>query len=136
MISQWMQSRRKAIAFFLAITAVFIAVYGALSGASTTVFYLVCFLLGLANGYWALFVTVAAEQFGTNLRATVAISVPNFVRGSVVPLTLAFRALAPSLGLVWSAMIVGATSLVLAFIALGLMRETFGKDLDYLESGA
>jgi MFS family permease len=136
MISQWLQSRRKAIAFFLAVTAVFIAVYGAISGASTTAFYLVCFLLGLANGYWALFVTVAAEQFGTNLRATVAISVPNFVRGSVVPLTLAFRSLTPRFGLVPSAMVVGAASLVLAFIALSLMRETFGKDLDYLESEA
>jgi MFS family permease len=136
MISQWMQSRRRAVALFLAVTAGFIALYGSISGASAEVFYLVCFLLGLGNGYWALFVTVAAEQFGTNLRATVAISVPNFVRGSVVPLTLAFRYLTPRFGLVPSAMMVGATSLVVAFAALAMMRETFGKDLDYLESDA
>ncbi len=133
-LSQYLQSRRKTIAIFLAFSAVFIATYGMASGASPTAFYTICFFLGLGNGFWALFCTVASEQFGTNLRATVTISTPNFVRGSVVPLTLSFRALAPKIGTVPSAMAVGAVSVVIAFFALYQIEETFGKDLNYLES--
>ncbi len=134
LLSQFLRSRRRAVTVYLLITAVFTAVYGLAHGFSAPAFYAVCFLVGLGTGYWALFATIAAEQFGTNLRATVAISIPNFVRGAVVPLTLAFRGLAPSFGLVPSAMIVGAASLAIAFAALAWMEETFGKDLDYLET--
>lgn len=134
LLSQYLKSRRQAVAVYLLITAVFTGVYGFSHGFSAPAFYAVCFLVGLGTGYWALFATIAAEQFGTNLRATVAISIPNFVRGAVVPLTLAFRGLAPSFGLVPSAMIVGAVSLAIAFVALAWMEETFGKDLDYLET--
>ncbi len=136
LLSQYLESRRRAVGIFLAITAGFTALYGTASGATPTVFYVICFLMGLGVGYWALFVTIAAEQFGTNLRATVTISVPNFVRGAVVPLTLGFRALTPEIGLVQSAMVVGAISITIAFFALYWMEETFGKDLDYLESEA
>ena len=91
------------------------------------------FILGIAAGYWAVFNTVAAEQFGTNIRATVAISVPNFVRGSVVLLTLAFRALAPNLGLIGSAGVVGSVCVLTAFAALAGLRESFGDDLNFIE---
>ncbi len=134
LLSQLLSSRRRAVAFYLLITAFFTVVYGMANGFSANAFYAVCFLVGLGTGYWALFATIAAEQFGTNLRATVAISIPNFVRGAVVPLTLAFRGLAPSVGLVPSAMIVGAASLSVAFLALYWMRETFNQDLDYIET--
>lgn len=134
LLSQYLGSRRRAVAIYLFITAVFSIVYGLARGVSGEVFYAICFFVGLGTGYWALFVTVAAEQFGTNLRATVTISVPNFVRGAVVPLTFGFRSLAPHIGLVGSAMVVGAFSLVIAFTALIWMKETFGKDLNYLES--
>ncbi len=132
--SQVLGSRKRAIAVFLAVTSLFTAVYGRAAGVTPYTFYVICFLLGLGTGYWALFCTVAAEQFGTNLRATVTISTPNFVRGSVVPLTLAFRALGPRLGIIPSAMVIGASTLVVAFLALSRMEETFGKNLDYLES--
>lgn len=134
--SQYLRSRKRAIATFLGITAVFVLVYGRASGVSAEAFYAICFLLGLGNGYWALFCTVASEQFGTNLRATVTISTPNFVRGAVVPLTLGFRALTPSFGLIPSAMAIGALCLVVSFVSLFQLEETFGKDLDYLESEA
>lgn len=137
-LSQFLGSRRKAVAIFLAITAAFTALYGTLGEVGAAEFYAVCFFVGLGTGYWALFVTIAAEQFGTNLRATAATTVPNFVRGSVVPLTLGFRELASVVGLIPSAMIVGAISLTIAFLALWRMEETFGRDLNYLEldSGA
>lgn len=76
---------------------------------------------------------MAAEQFGTNIRATATTTAPNFVRGAVVPLTLTFQFLRPSLGIDGSAILVGAASLLLAFLALGGIEETYGKNLNYLE---
>ena len=89
--------------------------------------------LGLATGYWAVFMTIAAEQFGTNMRATVTTTVPNFVRGAVVPLTLSFTALQGPLGLQGSAITLGVVTLGLAAFAIRNLRETFGKDLNYFE---
>jgi hypothetical protein len=76
---------------------------------------------------------VAAEQFGTNLRATVAVTAPNFVRGLTVVLTIAFKILKTPLGDVPSAALIGAVTILIAFIALSQLEETFGKDLDYFE---
>jgi putative MFS transporter len=134
--SQYLRSRKKTVGAFLVITAICVGAYGRASGVSSETFYAICFLLGLGNGYWALFCTVAAEQFGTNLRATVTISTPNFVRGAVVPLTLGFRALTPSIGIVPAAMSIGAASLVVAILSLSQMEETFEKDLNYLETNS
>ena len=89
--------------------------------------------LGFSSGYWATFVTIASEQFGTNLRATVTTTVPNFVRGSLVLATLSFTALKGSMGIINSAMTVGFVSIAIALIALYQLKETFGKDLDYVE---
>ncbi len=96
-------------------------------------FYTLIFWLGFGTAYWAMFVTVAAEQFGTNLRATVATSVPNFVRGATVPMVALFNFLKPSQGVVNSAEIVAVIAAVLAFAALSMLRETFDVDLDYVE---
>ena len=137
LLSQWVGSRRRIVGLYLMITGFLIAVYGQLDGVTPFTFYSICFLLGVGTGYWALFVTIAAEQFGTNLRSTIATSAPNFVRGSVVPLTESFRAIASlslfSGGLIRSAMIVGFASVVIALLALWKMPETYGKDLDYFE---
>jgi hypothetical protein len=97
-------------------------------------YYLLCFLLGCSVGYWAIFVTVAAEQFGTNLRATVATTVPNFVRGSVVLVTTAFTVLQHRVGIVQSALTVGIVCVFIGLFALRRLKESFGKDLNWLES--
>ena len=89
--------------------------------------------LGFATGYWAVFVTTAAEHFGTNLRATVTTTAPNFVRGAVVLITSGFQFLKPSVGLLNSALIVGIVCTVIALVALKFLHETYGKDLDYVE---
>jgi predicted membrane-bound spermidine synthase len=96
-------------------------------------FLFLCALLGITSGYWAVFVTVAAEQFGTNIRATVATTVPNFVRGLVAVVTGSFLWAKPHLGLVGAALAVGAVWFSLAFVSVFRLRETFGVDLDYLE---
>jgi hypothetical protein len=80
-----------------------------------------------------MFVTIAAEQFGTNLRATATTTVPNFVRGAVVLITWAFQAAKPWLGVVGSAEAVGFGTLAIASVAAILLEETYGKDLDYVE---
>lgn len=132
--SQALGSRKKVVLYYLLFTAFGVVVYGMLRDISPALYYAVCVILGVGVGYWALFVTIAAEQFGTNMRATVATTVPNFVRGSVVPLTLSFQALKPGYGILGSAMIVGVSSLLIALLALWRMEETYGRDLDFLET--
>lgn len=135
-LSQWLRSRRKAALVFILATAACSAAYLSLRGASLGAFYTTCFLMGFFSGYWAVFVTVASEQFGTNIRATVTTTVPNFVRGSLVLVSAAFTALKPSQGIVAAAAVVGAGCFALALLALSGLKETFGKDLDYLEPHA
>lgn len=132
-ISQWLRSRKRVVMFYMLLTLVFVLIYLIYTPQTLDGFYWICFALGLSVGYWALFVTVAAEQFGTNIRATVTTSVPNFVRGTVVPVTLLFNYWKESYGLINSALYVGLLTLLVGFIALYFMEETYHKDLDYLE---
>ncbi len=133
LLSQYLKSRREVVLLFLSLTTLAIVFYLTLSGMSTSVFYFNCFLLGVSIGYWALFVTIAAEQFGTNLRATVATTVPNFIRGTVVPLTFSFELLRAQTGMISSAWIVGLTTIAIALVALWRMKESFGRDLNFVE---
>ncbi|HEY0714866.1 MAG TPA: MFS transporter [Polyangia bacterium] len=132
--SQMIGSRKKILLAFISLTAVFVGVYFTVAARSTTAFYATCVGLGIATGYWAVFVTVASEQFGTNIRATVTTTAPNFVRGSLVPVTLAFEKLREtSLGIQGAALVVGAGTILRAVVALLGLDETHGKDLDFLE---
>ncbi len=135
LLSQLMKSRRKVVLLFIGITVVAVAAYMNSAPYSSFTFYWLCGFLGFGVGYWAIFVTIGAEQFGTNIRATVATTVPNFVRGSVVPLTLSFQALSTTYGFghANAAVIVGAVSVGIALVALKALHETFGKDLNYTE---
>jgi MFS family permease len=132
-MSQVLRSRKKVLYGFVLLTAAFVAAYFAFAGASVTAFYTCVTLVGFGAGYWAVFVTVASEQFGTNLRATATTTAPNFVRGSVVLVTLLFKTLKDRVGIVRSAEIVGAIVLALAFVALSGFGESYGKDLDFVE---
>ncbi|WP_295053811.1 MFS transporter [Sulfuricurvum sp.] len=132
-LSQQLKSRKRAYTIFMVLSGISVLYYFTLSGASAQSFYIAVFLLGLFCGYWALFITMAAEQFGTNIRATVATTVPNFVRGSVVPITSSFMLLKQSMGVLGSAAIVGSVVFTIALVALYFTRETFHEDLDYIE---
>jgi MFS transporter, putative metabolite:H+ symporter len=133
LISQWLKSRRKVVLLYILITMVFILLYLFNPSDSPAVFYMICFGLGVGTGYWALFVTIAAEQFGTNLRSTVATSVPNFIRGTVVPLVALFSLLRPIMGITWGAFAVGSFTILISLIALKYLNETFARDLNFLE---
>jgi predicted MFS family arabinose efflux permease len=131
--SQLVRSRKKAVQVFMGTTAILVVAYFLVAHRSLTTFYTICVLIGFSAGYWAVFVTIASEQFGTNIRATATTTVPNFVRGAVVALTLLFDALRAPLGVRGSAMAVGALAFTVAFLALRGLEETYGKDLDYVE---
>jgi MFS transporter, putative metabolite:H+ symporter len=135
LISQWWRSRRKVIFLFITLSVAVVIVFCTWHGFSPTAFYGLCICMGFAAGYWAVFVSAAAEQFGTNLRATVTTTAPNFVRGATVPLTLAFKSLSTSGGftLVQSASILGVICFAIAYFAAFRLPETFGRDLNFVE---
>jgi MFS family permease len=133
LISQILKSRKKTVYIFVGMAVVFTVIYLNAFGISANNFYILCFILGFFGGFWAVFITMSSEQFGTNIRATVTTTVPNFVRGALIPITLGFRALIPTYGLLNSAMIVGVICFAAALWATSQVEETFTKDLDYVE---
>jgi putative MFS transporter len=136
-LSQWWKSRKKVVRLYLwfsLVTTLFFLVYFHSINISSSTYYLLCFLLGTGTGYWAIFVTIAAEQFGTNIRSTAANTIPNFVRGSVNVVVLLFSfLLSLQINEGWSALIVGVFFIGLALLSLSQLKETFGKDLNYFE---
>ena len=132
-LSQLFKTRKKIVFIFLTFTFAGILFFLFSNGLSATQFYILCVYFGIATGYWVVFVTMAAEQFGTNLRATVTTTVPNMVRGSLILVTLAFTSLKAHYGLVNAAIMVGTGTVCIAYWALWHLEETFGKDLDYIE---
>jgi MFS family permease len=136
LLSQFLRSRKKVVYLYLAFTAVLMFYFLFLmKGASAEHYYLISFLLGTASGYWAIFVTIASEQFGTNIRSTVTNTVPNFVRGSVPVITSSFGFFtAIFANNILSALIVGIICVALAAWANYRSKETFAKDLNYLET--
>jgi putative MFS transporter len=133
-VSQWFKSRKISLWIFHIITVVGVVWYFNLQGATGSTVYWVCVVLGFGTGFWAMFVTMAAEQFGTNIRATVATTVPNMARGSLALVALLFKSLIPSQGYFKSGWITGIIVFAIAFLALALTEETYGKDLNYIEA--
>lgn len=132
-MSQLLKSRKKALLFFHLFSAATIVWYLVSGDISQSYFYLKIFLIGFGVGYWAVFVTIASENFGTNLRATVTTTVPNFARGALVLITPFFKAMKESFGQIGGAYIVGGVCVVIALGVLYFLPETYGKDLDYVE---
>jgi putative MFS transporter len=132
-LSQYFGSRKKIVLLFQTLSLAAISVYFMLHHVSASLFYLHCAVIGFAVGYWAIFITIAAEQFGTNIRATVASTVPNFIRGMVIPITFSFQFLKVRIGIMQAGVCVAAVCLLIAFYALAGLEETFDKDLDYIE---
>lgn len=132
-ISQWFKSRKKAVYLFYGITIISIVWFFNLQGQSVNMLYAAGALLGFGTGFWAIFVTMAAEQFGTNIRATVATTVPNMVRGSLNLVSWLFVSMQASQGYIKSGWITGIVVMVIGIISLVFTEETFGKDLDYIE---
>jgi len=133
LISQWLRSRKKVLYIFYALTAVSIFLYFQQQQGTANNMYWICALLGFSTGFWAILVTMAAEQFGTNLRATAATTVPNMVRGSLNLITLLFVSLQTAFDYTKSAWVTGIVIMIIAIVSAICTQETFGKDLDYIE---
>jgi MFS transporter, putative metabolite:H+ symporter len=133
-ISNYLKSRKKALYLFYAITIIGIILFYMQNGGSPSTMYMICMLLGFGTGFWALFVTMATEHFGTNLRATATTTVPNFVRGASILMITFSHVTQPYFGFVVAREITGVIVMVISIIAVLLTTETFGKDLNFLES--
>ena len=139
LLSQWLKSRKKIMGLFLIFNLIMVFVYLNAYGISASTFYLLCFTMGFSVGYWVLFVTIAAEQFGTNIRATVTTTVPNFVRGSLPLIILFYSYFRDTIfegDILKSGMIVGSILSLISLLALWKMKETFHIDLDYTENSS
>jgi putative MFS transporter len=132
-VGQTLHSRKKSLWIAFSVLILFTAGYFCSFGLSSTFFYGIIFFLGIAQGYWIIFVTVSSEQFGTNLRATVTTTVPNFVRGSLIGVNAFISFLIPMYGKWDSALFVGILCISLALFSLYKLDETYNKDLDYVE---
>ena len=136
LLAQITRSRKLTMAVFLSVSVVTAFIYLSSAGITHNRFVWICFFMGCSVGYWATFVTIAAEQFGTNIRATVTTTVPNFVRGSLIPINMAFNAFVVHYGMIKSGYIMMVILTLLSLFALSQLKETFGKDLDYIEEEA
>jgi hypothetical protein len=133
-ISQWMKSRKKAIFLFIALIVVAIYIYLNWGHTSLTAGYISCALIGFSTGYWAVFITASAEQFGTNLRSTVATTAPNVVRGSVYIVDIMVSYFATmSNNYIHGVLITGVFFIGIGLIATFFIKETFGTSLEFTE---
>lgn len=133
LLAQWLKSRKKVVFICQILIIISSCWYLSSTGISEERFLLLAFLMGLGVGYWATFVTIAAEQFGTNLRATVATTAPNFVRGALIPSTILYGYLVSLWGIITAAIVMIFLLSAIAIFALSQLKESFNKDLDYLE---
>jgi len=133
LLAQVTKSRKLTMVVFLILSLVSVVVYLTTKGITPTEFKWIAFFMGCTVGYWATFVTIASEQFGTNIRSTVTTTVPNFVRGSLVPIIAIFRIVEKSYGTINAGYIMMGVLTLISLLALSQLKETFGKDLDYVE---
>jgi MFS family permease len=131
--SEYFKRRKAIILLFQIVSVLIVALYFALAPSSLMAFYIFNGAIGLSFGIWMLGTTVASEQFGTNIRATVSTTVPNFARGTALLFSPALLFLKDDYGLVGATVMLGAALVILSFIALVFLDETYGKDLDYIE---
>ncbi|MBK6379858.1 MAG: MFS transporter [Chitinophagaceae bacterium] len=135
-VSQYFKSRKKALLLFYLLTTISLIIFFSGVNNSDTRMYIICALLGFSTGFWAIFVTMGAEQFGTNLRATAATTIPNMVRGALPLINLLFLNLFQKnwqWSLINSGIVTGVVVLAVTFIAFYFTEETFHKDLNYTE---
>ena len=135
LLSQLLKSRVKVVSCYLLLSLISMSIFFLSHNVSLFFFYSICLFMGFSVGYWVIFMTIATEQFGTNIRATVTTTAPNFVRGAVVPLSFLLQFFQGLFNgeLILAAIVVGIMCMVAAFFSLSRIDDSFSKDLDYLE---
>ena len=132
-ISHWLESRKKAVFLLMLFTVAGSCIFLFAGIKSASALYATATILGFGIGYWAMFVTIGAEQFGTNLRATAATTIPNMVRGTVVLMTTLFASFKESFSVINSGAMVGVLCFAIGLYCILTVPETHGRDLDFLE---
>ncbi len=135
-VSQYFKSRKKALYVFYAMSTAAIILFYSPFNSNDSSMYLICGMLGFSTGFWAIFVTMGAEQFGTNLRATAATTIPNMVRGALPLINLMFKDVFQDTwkwSLVQSGIVTGIIVMSIGVVSIWFTEETFHKDLDYIE---
>lgn len=133
LLAQITKSRKLAVFIFQIGILISSFLYLSSTGISVQRFHWLAFFMGLSVGYWATFVTIASEQFGTNLRATVTTTAPNFVRGALIPSTILFEFFVHRSGIITAGFIMIVLLTLISLFALSKLKESFNKDLNYLE---
>lgn len=136
LVSQYFKSRKKALLSFYILCMLFLVLFFSSINSNDSTMYFICGMLGFSTGFWAIFITMGAEQFGTNLRATAATTIPNMVRGALPLINLMFLNLFQNSwgwSLIQSGIITGIVIMAITFIAFYFTEETFHKDLDFVE---
>ena len=131
LLSQLLQSRKKALYVFYALTA--LGMLRFFTASTATELYWGCGIMGFGTGFWALFVTIGAESFGTNLRATAATTIPNMIRGSLTAISALFLWLTAQTGYLQGGILTALIVFAITLWAAAGLRETFGRDLDFIE---
>ncbi|MCX2574319.1 MFS transporter [Pedobacter sandarakinus] len=132
-LAQILRSRRKTVLIFQMLSVLTVILYLTREQLTESSFMLICLIMGFAVGYWATFVTIAAEQFGTNIRSTVTTTAPNFVRGALIPITYLFEFFVKRYGIITAGFAVMGIVTAIAMISVLYLKESFNKDLNYLE---
>lgn len=133
LLAQFTKSRKLTMATFLLLSLVSVHFYLSSKGITPEKFAMLSFFMGCTVGYWATFVTIASEQFGTNIRSTVTTTVPNFVRGLLIPIIMVFNLFKAHYGDITAGYIMMGLLTIISLFSLSQLKETFGKDLDYVE---
>ncbi|MDB5110196.1 MAG: transporter [Mucilaginibacter sp.] len=131
--AQITKSRKLTMMIFLLLSVVSVVCYLSCKGITNAEFILLCSFMGFSVGYWATFVTIASEQFGTNIRSTVTTTVPNFVRGALIPINYVFNLFVLHYGMIKSGYIMMFILTAIALFSLSQLKESFSKDLNYIE---
>ncbi|MCB9034112.1 MAG: MFS transporter [Chitinophagales bacterium] len=135
LLSNYLKSRKKAILYYMILLIILVTIFWFIAKLGLVFFYGMIFLLGFSIGYWAVFMSTAAESFGINIRSTVTNTAPNFVRGAVIIINALYLLFKNQLGLstIYSNIAVGIICISIALLAWKKLEETFGKDLNYTE---
>ena len=134
-VSNYLKSRKKALLIYICLLIVCIILFWTLGSINMTMFYVWIFILGLTIGYWAMFMSVATESFGINIRSTVSNTAPNFVRGSVIAINMLYITFKNNFhfSTQMANILVGIICISISILAWSQLEETYGKDLDYVE---
>ncbi|MFO1258972.1 MAG: MFS transporter [Gammaproteobacteria bacterium] len=133
LVSQLFSSRKKALTVYLSTTLAIVIGFLFTQNMTSQLFYFFCCLMGLSSGSWVVFIMISAEQFGTNIRATAAITLPNMVRIMVIPCAAMIALIKPYTGIVWGVGFISIISIIMALVAVSFLQESFSTDLDFVE---